>query len=96
MPKICPVPVERAETCKCRQLHHEKDLQLTCMHVVQGAQLFSPDGAVYLTVQSNGNLVLYNTAQEAASGPVPSAAVWSSGSTGNGHPAPYELIMQTV
>ena len=73
-----------------------KMLQLTCIHVLQGTQLFSPDGAVFLIIQSDGNLVLYNTAKYASSGPTSAAAFWSSGTYGTGHPAPFQLNMQPV
>jgi hypothetical protein len=39
--------------------------------------------------------VLYNTAQFVASGAVPAAAIWASGTNG-AYGAPFRLIMQPV
>ena len=61
---------------------------------LQATPLYSPDGLVYLVVQSDGNLVLYNTAK-AGNNPGPSASFWSSGTYGRST-APYQLNMQSV
>jgi hypothetical protein len=66
-----------------------------CVAGAQGYKVNSPDGTVLLMPQPDGNLVLYNTAKYVASGAVPSAAVWASG-TGGAYGAPFRLVMQQV
>ena len=64
---------------------------------MQGVQLASTDGTVFLVAQPDGNLVLYNASLvQSVYGMTPAAAIWYSGSAGTVSPAPYTLLMQEV
>ena len=64
--------------------------------MLQGQQLASPDGAVYLTAGSDGSLILYNTQRVATYGALsPAAILWSSQSGGQSG-GPFTVIMQEV
>lgn len=64
--------------------------------MLQGLQLYSPDGTAFLLARYTGALMLINTARYALdpnliySGTV----IWSSGTTGG--PTPMNLVMQEV
>lgn len=62
---------------------------------VQGVPLFSMDSKVFLWVQSDGNLVLYNLAAFESYGATTVAAIWGSNTYG-ATPQPFELAMQPV
>ncbi len=62
----------------------------------QGEPLPSNDGKVFLIVQADGNLVLYNSMAYSMFGPAPASAIWASGTYGNAGPTPFSLAMQTV
>jgi hypothetical protein len=63
---------------------------------MQGEPLPSSDGKVFLIVQPDGNLVLYNTMAYSMYGPTAPSAIWASGTFGNAGPTPFSLVMQTV
>lgn len=61
---------------------------------IQNGKLNSPDGAVFLMAQPDGNLVLYNTAKYYGSGgPISANAIWGAGS-GGAAGSPFRLVMQ--
>ena len=60
----------------------------------QGTHIYSADATVFLTVQSDGNLVLYNTARFSTYGSSAAAAIWAT-DVFNAN-APFTLTMQQV
>jgi hypothetical protein len=57
--------------------------------IFSGTQLVSSNGAYFLVVQEDGNLVLYVSSHF-----VPANAIWNSKTNGRGC-APYKLILQS-
>ena len=73
---------------------------LSCMHdafrcLLQGQQLFSSDGRVFLVVQTDGNIVVYNALAYGLYGAHSTAAIWTS-QTGGSANGPFSLAMQQV
>ena len=62
---------------------------------MQGETLSSADSRVFLTVQADGNLVLYNRQAYDLYGATQAAAIWATGTWGAA-PSPFALIMQPV
>ena len=62
---------------------------------MQDTPLFSADTRVFLIVQANGDLVLYNRQAYALYGATASAAIWASHTEG-AVPQPFALAMQPV
>ena len=60
-----------------------------------GVRLFSNDGGVYLSPQTDGNLVLYHASLVAKIGESASSALWASGTYGR-KDGPFTLVMQPV
>ena len=63
----------------------------------QTTQFFSTDGAVFLYITNDGNLVLYNTANYNKYGPSSAGSlIWQSKTGGQSASQPFQLTMQNV
>ena len=63
----------------------------------QTTQLFSTDGAVFLYVTGDGNVILYNTANYNTYGAASAGSIiWQSNTGGHSALAPFQFTMQNV
>ena len=62
---------------------------------LQGHPLSSPDGRVYLSVQGDGNLVLYDAQVVARFGKSYASAIFATGTYGSA-PQPFSLSLKQV
>ena len=63
----------------------------------QTTQLFSTDGAVFLYITNNGNLILYNTADYNKYGASSAGSIiWQTNTGGQSASQPFQFVMQNV
>ena len=81
--------------CSCSFLGNAHIRPTLAVNRVQGVPLFSMDYKVFLWVQNDGNLVLYNMEAFHSYGATRAAAIWGSQTYG-AMPQPFALAMQPV